>query len=62
MKQFDVRLTIMRMGRQCSTCKQTFEGRITADDAEMAIRLAKEDSRADLETHKVKVNYVREVS
>lgn len=53
-----VNLTIRRMGRNCGSCKQEFETVVTACSAEMAVRLAKDYSGADQETHKFSINRV----
>ena len=58
---FSVQLTILIMGRTCSSCKQHFECNVVAATAEDAVRKAKEKSGADPETNKFLVNYVREI-
>jgi hypothetical protein len=57
--QWRVNLTIRKMGMQCQSCKQDFETVVTACSAEMAVRLAKEYSGANQETHQFSINYVR---
>lgn len=61
MSRWLVKLTIRKMGMQCATCKQEFETVVTACSAEMAVRLAKDYSRANQETHKFTVNIVKEI-
>lgn len=56
---FSVKLTIRRMGRQCDSCKQTFECEVSALDNVDAIQVAKVLSGADPETHKFNIDYVR---
>lgn len=53
-----VNMTIRRMGRNCGSCRQEFETVVTACSAEMAVRLAKEYSCADPETHQFSINRV----
>ncbi|QXV80765.1 hypothetical protein bas07_0090 [Escherichia phage JakobBernoulli] len=59
--KWKVILTIRKMGRNCATCKQEFETTVTACSAEMAVRLAKDYSRANQETHQFSVNLVRKI-
>lgn len=56
---FKVKLTILLMGRTCSSCKQNFETTVQADNAEEAVAKAKRQSGADTTTHKFLVNYVK---
>lgn len=58
---FNVKLTIMRMGRKCSSCKQALEASVEAETAEQAVEEAKKISGADPDTHKFQINYVRAV-
>ncbi|QVW27723.1 hypothetical protein [Hafnia phage Pocis76] len=61
MNRWHVQLVIRKMGMQCQSCKQEFETIVTACSAEMAVRLAKEYSGANQETHKFSIKRVREV-
>lgn len=56
---FDVKLTILLMGRSCASCKQNFECTVKAETSEEAVLKAKEMAGADPTTHKFLVNYVR---
>lgn len=56
---FDVKLTILLMGRTCSSCKQNFSCTVAADNAERAVSEAKKLSGADPELNKFLINYVR---
>lgn len=57
---YDVKLTILLMGRSCSSCKQNFEASVTAQSSEEAVAICKALSGADPEAHKFLVNYVRQ--
>lgn len=59
MKLYDVRLTILIMGRTCSSCKQHYECTVAAEGEQDAVDKAKAKSKADPETNKFLVNYVR---
>lgn len=56
---FDVKLTILLMGRSCASCKQHFECTVKAESSEEAVSKAKVMAGADPTTHKFLVNYVR---
>lgn len=56
---FDVKLTILLMGRSCASCKQHFECTVEAETSEDAVSKAKAMAGADPTTHKFLVNYVR---
>ena len=59
---FEVKLTILLMGRTCASCKQNFVAKVEASSAEEAISKVKEMSGVDTTTHKFLVNYVRGIS
>lgn len=59
---FEVKLTILLMGRTCASCKQNFEANVEASSAEEAVSKVKEMSGVDTTTHKFLVNYVRGIS
>ena len=59
---FEVKLTILLMGRICASCKQNFEAKVEASSAEEAVSKVKEMSGVDTTTHKFLVNYVRGIS
>lgn len=63
---FEVKLTILLMGRTCASCKQNFEAKVEAkveaSSAEEAVSKVKEMSGVDTTTHKFLVNYVRGIS
>lgn len=59
---FEVKLTILLMGRTCASCKQNFEAKVEASIAEEAVSKVKEMSGVDTTTHKFLVNYVRGIS
>lgn len=59
---YNVKLTIRRMGRNCSSCKQDFECEVAAFNAEHAVNLAKRLSGANPETHQFSINFVKEMS
>ncbi|QIW88899.1 hypothetical protein CJ19_040 [Escherichia phage CJ19] len=59
---FEVKLTILLMGRACAYCKQNFEAKVEASSAEEAVSKVKEMSGVDTTTHKFLVNYVRGIS
>ncbi|AWD92229.1 hypothetical protein HOT14_gp29 [Escherichia phage vB_EcoS_IME347] len=61
MKRFTVKLTIKRMGRRCSTCRQNFETEVKASSAEEAVAKAKLQSGANADTHQFSINLVREI-
>nr|DAG39740.1 MAG TPA: Protein of unknown function (DUF983) [Caudoviricetes sp.] len=50
------------MGRNCSSCKQSFECEVEARGELEAAARAKELSGANQETHQFSVNLVRKVS
>lgn len=56
---FEVKLTILLMGRTCASCKQNFEAKVEARSAEEAVSKVKQMSGVDTTTHKFLVNYVR---
>lgn len=56
---FDVKLTILLMGRTCASCKQNFECTVQASTPEEAVSKAKQLSKADPTVNKFLVNYVR---
>lgn len=56
---FEVKLTILLMGRTCASCKQNFEAKVEASSAEEAVSKVKQMSGVDTKTHKFLVNYVR---
>lgn len=58
--KYDVKLTILLMGRACASCKQHFEASVTAQSSEEAVAKCKALSGADPETHKFLVNYVKQ--
>lgn len=60
--QFDVKITIRKLGRACATCKQDLVGRFDAESAEDAVKTAKESVDVDWDTHQALINYVRKVS
>lgn len=62
MKNYKVKLTIRRMGRQCQSCKQSFEGEFYAASPEDAVSQAKSQSGADPDTNQFQIDYVRGVS
>lgn len=59
---FEVKLTILLMGRTCASCKQNFEAKVEAISANEAVSKVKEMSGVDTATHKFLVNYVRGIS
>lgn len=59
---FEVKLTILLMGRTCASCKQSFEAKVEASSAEEAVSKVKQMSGVDTTTHKFLVNYVRGIS
>lgn len=59
---FEVKLTILLMGRTCASCKQNFEAKVESSSAEEAVSKVKEMSGVDTTTHKFLVNYVRGIS
>ena len=59
---FEVKLTILLMGRTCASCKQNFEAKVEASSSEEAVSKVKEMSGVDTATHKFLVNYVRGIS
>lgn len=59
---FEVKLTILLIGRTCASCKQNFEAKVEASSAEEAVSKVKEMSGVDTTTHKFLVNYVRVIS
>lgn len=56
---YDVKLTILLMGRTCASCKQHYECAVEADSEQQAVSKAKEKSKANPEVNKFLVNYVR---
>lgn len=62
MKNWKVKLTIRRMGRNCSSCRQVFECEVVAENEVEAATFAKELSGADPETHQFSINYLRALS
>lgn len=59
---FEVKLTILLMGRTCASCKQNFEAKVEAGSSEEAVSKVKKMSGVDTTTHKFLVNYVRGIS
>ncbi|QDH94229.1 hypothetical protein [Escherichia phage vB_EcoS_PHB17] len=57
--KWKVKLTIRRMGRNCSSCRQEFECEVEAQNTVDAIQCAKVLSGADPETHQFSINFVR---
>lgn len=57
--KWKVKLTIRRMGRNCRSCRQEFECEVEATNYFDALKIAKELSGADPETHQFSINYVR---
>lgn len=60
--QWEVKLTIRKMGMQCKSCKQKFECFVIADNEVEAAMFAKEKSGANPETHKFNIDLIRKVS
>ncbi|QEG11979.1 hypothetical protein H1O01_gp88 [Klebsiella phage vB_KpnS_Domnhall] len=49
------------MGGFCKSCIQEFSMMIEANDTADAVEKAKKQSGVNLDTHKISINYVREV-
>lgn len=62
MKRFKVKLTIRKMGMQCKSCKQDFETEVEATSQEEAIDIAKFLSKANLDTHKINISLIKEIT
>lgn len=60
--QWEVKLTIRRMGMQCKSCKQSFECYVIADNEVEAAQFAKEKSGFNPETHKFNIDRVRRIT
>lgn len=61
MKQFKVKLTIRKMGMFCQSCKQTFETEVNATSQAEALIKAKKLSGANLDTHKISIDLIKEI-
>jgi hypothetical protein len=62
MKNYIVKATIEKMGRQCATCVIHFEITVQAEDSQSALQQAKKMARYDETTHKFKINLIKELS
>ncbi|EFW1287491.1 hypothetical protein bas06_0088 [Escherichia phage KarlJaspers] len=60
--KYKVRLTIRRMGRNCSSCRQSFECEVEARGELEAAARAKELSGANQDTHQFSIDLVRKMS
>lgn len=60
--QYKVMLTASKMGGFCKSCIQEFSMTIEANDTADAVEKAKQRSGVNLDTHKISINYVREVT
>ena len=59
--QYKVILTARKMGGFFKSCIQEFSMTIEANDTDDAVEKAKQRSGVNLDTHKISINYVREV-
>ena len=56
---YKVAMTIYKMGRRCSSCKQRFEASVTAQSSEEAVAKCKALSGADPGTHKFQIDTLK---
>lgn len=61
MKRFKVKLIIRKMGMLCQSCKQSFETELSATSHDEAITKAKKLSGANLDTHKINIELIKEI-
>ncbi len=61
MKRFKVKLIIRKMGMFCQYCKQSFETELSATSQAEAITKAKKLSGANLDTHKINIELIKEI-
>ena len=61
MKRFKVKLIIRKMGMFCQSCKQSFETELSATSQAEAIMKAKKLSGANLDTHKINIELIKEI-
>jgi hypothetical protein len=61
MMQYKIILTARKMGGFCKSCIQEFSMTIEANDTADAVEKAKKRSGVNLDTHKININYIKEI-